>query len=172
MAREQLHRLVLGIGNPDRGDDAAGRRVAQLLRQQQVVGVEICELDGEPSTLLNRLERASAAWIVDACRSSVPAGTMQRFDVGEAPLPRAHFGPSTHSMGLAEAIELARALGRLPRRCIVYALEGTAFELDASLSAPVAEAIPIVAARILAELHMPQPDSRAKHPAGGKLGKP
>jgi hydrogenase maturation protease len=156
LAREHPHRIVLGIGNADRGEDAAGRRVVRLLREQQPDAVEIIELDGEATTLLARLERASSAWIVDACHAGAPPGTVHRFDVGEAPLPHARFGLSTHGMGLAEAIELARALRQLPRRCIVYALEGGRFDAGAGVSPPVARAIPIVAARISAELQEPE----------------
>ena len=38
-------------------------------------------------------------------------------------------GSSTHALGLAEAMELARALGRLPP-VIVYGIEGKTFEIE------------------------------------------
>lgn len=152
MRGAQGHRLVIGIGNPDRGDDAAGRRVAQLLRGQHCADVEICELDGESTTLVARLEGAASAWIVDACRAGAPAGTIHRFDLTHASLPPMRSGLSTHGMGLSEAIELARALGRLPGRCIVYALEAQHFRAGSPLSAPVAEAVAVAATRISAEL--------------------
>ena len=57
------------------------------------------------------------------------------------PLPRGALGMSTHGFGLAEALELARALGQLPRRCIVYAIEGASFETGAPLSPEVAAAV-------------------------------
>jgi hydrogenase maturation protease len=152
MSNLETHRLVVGVGNPDRGDDAAGRRVAQLLRKQRSGEVEIEELDGEPTALLSRLERARAAWIIDACRTGAATGTVHRFDVSALPLPQVCLGLSTHGMGLAEALGLARALGQLPARCIVYGIEAGQFHAGAGLSAAVAGSVPVVAARVIAEV--------------------
>jgi len=143
---------VFGIGNPDRGDDAAGRIVADLLRGRLPADVEVVEHDGEGASLLARLEGLSTAILVDACWSGVPAGTVSRFDVQEAPLPRARFGISTHDFGLAAAIELGRALGQLPERCIVFAIEGAEFVAGAPLSPRVAAAIDGVVRRVIEEV--------------------
>lgn len=144
--------LVLGLGNPDRGDDAVGRAVAQALRGALPADVEVAECAGEATDILARLERVDTVLIIDACASGAPAGTAHRFEAGRAPLPQAAFGASTHGFGLHEAIELARALGQLPPRCVVYAIEGAAFETGAALSPVVAAAVAEVAGRIRAEL--------------------
>ena len=94
----------------------------------------------------------TAAFLVDACASGAPAGTVRRFDVAETPLPAAAFGLSSHGLGLAEAIELARALGLLPPSCVVYAIEGQSFAIGAPLSPPVATAVAAVAARLRVEI--------------------
>jgi hydrogenase maturation protease len=122
--QEHPRRIVLGIGNLDRGDDAAGPVVAQILRERELDDVELSEHDGEAISLPAQLERASIAVIVDACSAGSPPGTVRRFDAAVSPLPQERFGLSTHGMGLPEAIELARVLRRLPARCIVYAVEG------------------------------------------------
>ena len=71
----------------------------------------------------------------------------------DAPAPDpAMFGMSTHAMGLADSIELARTLGQLPKRCIVYAVEGHGFGLGEPLSPPVANAVEDVVTRVLDEL--------------------
>jgi hydrogenase maturation protease len=143
--------LVLGVGNPDRGDDAAGRAVAQRLRGGLPVHVEVQEAGGEAGDLLGRLEHVAAAFVVDACVSGAAAGAIHRFDVSRSPLPQGAFAASTHGFGLREAIELARALGRLPSRCVVYAIEGEGFEVGAPLSPAVAAAVIEVAGRVRAE---------------------
>jgi hydrogenase maturation protease len=144
--------LVLGIGNPDRGDDGAGIAVVRLLRRMLPEAVEVAEHAGEAASLLARFDGVAAAILVDACAGSGPAGRVWRFDVALAPLPRRAFGLSTHGFGLAEAIELARTLGRLPPCCIVYAIEGQSFATGAPLSSPVTTAVDDVARRIAAEL--------------------
>ncbi|KAF0135018.1 MAG: hydrogenase maturation protease [Methylocystaceae bacterium] len=150
-AREGPRIIVLCIGNPQRGDDAAGRAVAHALKAL-LVDVEIIEEEGEATRVLARLEGADAAYIVDACVFGAKPGDIRRFDVGTGPLPRAAFGASTHGFGLAEALELARALGVLPPRCIVYAIEGKIFDIGASMSPAVAEAVDIVAGRLRADI--------------------
>jgi len=144
--------LVIGIGNPDRGDDAAGRRVAGLLRGTMPAKIEIVEHDGEATALLAYLDGVGTAFLVDACASGAPAGTVWRFDVAAAPLPERIFNLSTHGLGLAEALELARALGLLPKHCIAYAVEGASFAVGAPLSAPVKTAVVTIAERIRAEI--------------------
>ena len=145
-------RIVLGIGNPDRGDDAAGPAVARLLDGTLAADIEVAEHGGEAAALLGRLDGVNEAYLVDACASGASAGTVLRFDAASAPLPLGLFGLSTHSFGLAEAIELGRALGQLPRHCIVYAIEGGAFEAGEPLSPPVEAAVAEVARRLRAEI--------------------
>jgi len=144
--------IVLGIGNPDRGDDGAGRAVAGRLRGTLPEGVFLAEVDGEATDLVALLESADTAYLVDACVSGAPAGTVHRIDLGSAPLPPGTFGLSTHGLGIAEAVELARALGPLPARCVVYAIEGALFETGAPLSPAVEKAVEEVAGRLRAEL--------------------
>lgn len=145
-------RIVLGIGNPDRGDDAAGPAVARLLKGTLTADIEVAEHGGEAAALLGRLDGAAQAYLVDACVSGAPTGTVQRFDAATTPLPQRVFGLSSHSFGLAEAIELGRALGQLPPHCIVYAIEGGGFEAGEPLSPPVQAAVADVASRIRAEI--------------------
>jgi hydrogenase maturation protease len=144
--------IVVGMGNPDRGDDGAGRTVAQRLRGRLPAHIKITELDGEATSLLALLDGADAAFLIDACLSGSIPGTVRRFDAAHAPLPNARFNLSTHGLGLGEAIELARALGQLPVSCVVYAIEAASVETGASLSAPVAAAVDILSERLQAEI--------------------
>lgn len=146
------HCLVIGIGNPDRGDDAVGRVVAHRLRAHCVPGVQVVEHGGETAGLLACFEKAETVYLIDAMVAGAPPGTISRFDVAAMELPHTRFGYSTHGLGLAEAIELARALGRLPRHCIVYAVEIHASEIGAALSPEVAVAADKVAAMIRDEM--------------------
>ncbi len=147
-----LRTIVVGIGNPDRGDDGAGRSVAERLRGTLPDHVEIAELGGEATSLLALLQGAGAAFLIDACVSHAEPGTVQRFDVTRRPLPQAAFRLSTHGLGLADAVELARALGQLPASCVVYAIEAGSTDEGSALSPAVAAAVDIVGARIQAEI--------------------
>jgi hydrogenase maturation protease len=100
---------LIGVGNPDRGDDVAGRSVAQTLAGELPGDIEVLQLSGEATELVSQLQGAQAVILVDASSSGAPAGTVQRFDVVAEPLPRELFAVSTHGVGVADAIELARA---------------------------------------------------------------
>jgi hydrogenase maturation protease len=159
----QVRRLVIGIGNPDRGDDGAGRLVAELLRARVPEDVEIVESDGNAGRLLEHLERADAAYLIDASVSGVAAGTVRRFDCGATPLPSVGLQVSTHGFGVGQAIELARALGRLPPRCVVYAIEAAEVRARGRVSAVVRESTQAVADRIALELRQGSGGHASEH---------
>jgi hydrogenase maturation protease len=152
MAEKRRTCIVLGVGNPDRGDDAAGRAVVRILRDTLPKDIEVAEHGGEATALLAWLQDAGAAFLIDASSSGAPPGTIRRFDAAAAPLPQSIFGLSTHGFGVGEAVELARALGQLPPRCIVYGIEGASFAAGAALSRPVEMAVADVAERLGGEI--------------------
>ena len=145
-------RIVVGIGHPDRGDDAVGLVVAGKLRDLVPDDVTVLCQDGEGGALLDRLSEVESAVVVDAALSGAPAGTIRRFDTAAQALPPARYGMSTHGFGLADAIELGRVLGSLPERCIVFAIEARSFAIGEPLSPEVAKAADEVVARVLAEV--------------------
>ena len=161
MAERGKSTVVIGIGNPDRGDDGAGRAVARRLRGALPRGIEVLEHDGEATSLLACLEGREAAYLVDACVSGAAPGTVRRFDASAEPLPRETFDLSSHGLGLAAAVELGRTLGQLPGRCVVYAIEAASFGFGDSLSPAVEAAVAEVGGRLRAEL--------ATNPAGGRI---
>ncbi len=135
--------MVIGVGNALRHDDAAGLEVARMVRALvDPARVAVIEHEGEQSALLDIWEGAAAVVLVDAIRSGAPAGTIHRVDASEQPLPAPPWGSSsTHAIGVAEAIELARALGRLPARVVVYGVEGARFDAGDGLSKEVRDAM-------------------------------
>jgi hydrogenase maturation protease len=143
---------VICVGNAYRGDDAAALEVAKLLQGTLPEGAELLEREGEPTALMDAWEAAEAVWLVDAVHSGAPSGTVHRLDAGEQELPAGLFRASTHAFGLAEAVELARALGRLPARTIVFGIEGARFEAGDELSSEVAAAVPEVAEALRREV--------------------
>jgi len=112
----------------------------------------VVEHEGEPLEMIEACEGVGAVCIVDAVCSGAPAGSLHRLDASTQPLPASLFGVSTHRLGLADALEIARALGRLPPRVLVYGVEGTRFEPGRPLSPEVALAADQLAATLVAEL--------------------
>ena len=142
---------MIGIGNAWQGDDAAGLHAARLLAPQLADDVRVRELEGEPVGLVEALDGADEVFLIDAVRSGAPPGTIHRLDAVAAPIPTALAAASTHTLGVGEAIELARALGRLPRRVIVYGIEAASLAAGGELTPPVATAVAEVVERVVAE---------------------
>ncbi|MGO9820825.1 MAG: hydrogenase maturation protease [Solirubrobacteraceae bacterium] len=144
---------VIGVGNELRGDDGAGlvvaRRVRQLTGQE---GIEVRELGDEPAALLDAWLGRDAVIVTDTMRSGSAPGTIVRLDAARELLPLPRSGrSSTHAVGLQETVELARVLGRLPPRLVVYAVEGVRFNPGAGLSAKVRAAIPELVGMVVGE---------------------
>jgi hydrogenase maturation protease len=143
--------LVIGIGNPDRGDDAAGLAVAGKVRAAAPAGISVIELGGDQLALLDAWDGDADVYVVDAVCSGGAAGTVYRFDAA-TPLGGDFSHRGTHLFSLADVIELARALGRLPARLTGFGIEGAGFELGAPLSPEAEAAVRNVAGQILDEL--------------------
>ena len=131
--------LVIGFGNPDCGDDAAGPLVSRRLAGR--TDARVLERHGDALALLDAWQGAGALVLVDAAASMGVPGRLHRIDIAEADLPREMAIGSTHAFGLPEAVALSRRLGTLPPCAVVYAIEGTCFTPGAPVSPEVAEAV-------------------------------
>jgi hydrogenase maturation protease len=146
---------VIGVGNPEGGDDGAGRLVArrlrELCRRAPAAGPVVRECTGEATALMEAWAGFDDVVLVDACRGAGEPGSLHSFgahDLGRLaslqPLRRG----STHGLGVSAAIALARALGRLPRGLVVHAIEGRRFAAGEPPSAEVERAAHELAARL------------------------
>ena len=143
---------LIGIGNRFRRDDAAGLEVARRLRLARPSGVVVIEQEGEPASLLEAWSTADEALVVDGVSSGAEPGTLHRFEVSDDPLPVELFRPSTHALGVAEAVELGRELDRLPKRLVVYGIEGEDFDAGEGLTPAVQHAVEELVAQLYNEL--------------------
>ena len=151
-----MTRLVIGRGSPDRGDDAVGRVGAAAVQdalvetgvdERGVPGVRVLTHE-DPTGLLDLWADADLVVVVDAVRSGATPGTLVVLEAGPqsgalADRAWARTGRGgTHAFGLAAAVELARALHRLPGRLVLVGVEGEGFDHGEALSAPVVAAVP------------------------------
>ena len=144
--------LVVGIGNDLRGDDDAGLAVARMMKREQPAGVSIVELNNDVTALIDHLPGFDVAMIIDATQSGSPPGTIHRFDASTIPLPETPSTRSTHGMTVGSVLELARIQQQLPKKVLVYGIEGKQFSHGSSLTAEVGRAVRIVVQMIYADL--------------------
>lgn len=139
-----MNPLVVGIGAPIRGDDAVGIEVARTVASWQMSDVDVVA-DAEPIHLVDLVAGHRTVVIADAVVSGAAPGEVTVFDR----LPAPGFAPSsTHSLGVCQALELARVLGRLPSSLFLVGVEIDAAGFGAGLSEAVRAAVPLAAREV------------------------
>jgi hydrogenase maturation protease len=144
--------LLIGIGNEYRRDDGSGLIAVRTLKTTELPGTLCLECSGDGADLVEQWSTASMVILIDAVSSGAKAGTIYRFDALTQPIPVSLSFQSTHAFGVAEAIELARALGQLPPGLIVHAIEGKNFTSGIGLSPEVKNAVREVVERVRYEV--------------------
>lgn len=143
---------VIGIGNADCGDDAVGPATIAMLAQAPPDGVVLQTARGDMLALIDAWRAEDRVFLVDAVAADGSPGRVVRIDVSRNAVPAGlRSFVSSHGFSVAGAIELARALGRLPARLLVYGIEGAGFEPGAPLSPAVAQALPQLVSRLHAD---------------------
>jgi hydrogenase maturation protease len=113
--------------------------VAEHVRAAGQPGIEVVSAPRDVAALVDALGSADGAVVVVDALAGVEPGRVVRHDAAAGHLPPTH-DPSSHGLGVAEAIELARALGRLPQRVTVYGIGAASFDVGAPPSGEVAAA--------------------------------
>jgi hydrogenase maturation protease len=146
--------LVIGLGSIDRGDDAVGPAVASRVAKLRLPGVRVVDHE-DPTALLDLWTGHDPVVVVDAVTSGRPPGTIHQLETDESapPLPESAWSGvargSTHAFGVAAAVELARALHRLPPRLVVVGVEASGFEYGEPLSEPVNAVLDATVSRVV-----------------------
>ena len=144
--------LVVAIGNPDRGDDGFGPAVVQRLIGRVPSAVRTLQRGGDVLALIEDWDGIPSVIVIDAMAPISEPGRVHRFDLIDSPLPIGFAPNSSHAFGVAETVELARSLGRLPQYLVAYLVEGEQFGTGAPLSLAIAGAVGDVADRIVSEV--------------------
>lgn len=145
--------LVLGLGNPLRGDDGVGPVVVERLREC-ALPPEVEVLDGGTAGLglLDVIAGRRFVVVVDAAEMGRPAGTVARLTPDEAALWGEQALLSPHQVGLAEVLALAERLGMAPAEVVIWAVQPASTDWEQKLSRPVQRSVPTLVEAILEEI--------------------
>lgn len=130
--------LLLGVGNPWRGDDGIGPAVAGRVARLGIPELEVA-VETEPLALLVHLEGQSTVVVVDATTPGPNPGRVRVWRIGSDRLVRRGQVIGSHGLGVGDAVELARSLGRLPPELTLVGVEARSSRLGDGLSGPVHE---------------------------------
>lgn len=147
--------LVIGVGNRHRGDDGIGPYVAELVGLVGGDSVETAVIGTDLASLILQFEPDRPVVVVDAMASDRQPGTVEWLDGSGVELDHILLGAarpvSSHGVGLADAIALARNLERLPAELTVVLIEGSSFGHLDPLSAVVRHAGILVVQQLVDE---------------------
>ena len=145
--------VVIGCGNLNRSDDAAGVRVVQQLRREfgaaLPAGVKLFDAGTGGMEVMFQARGAQGLVIVDACRSGSEAGAIFRLPGSE--IDTAHQPTySLHDFRWDHAVHAGRRIfgAAFPDDVSVYLIEAGSLELGTELTAPVSRAVGKVCALI------------------------
>lgn len=145
--------LVLGLGNVLCGDDGVGVIAVDWLARRTVLPAHVQVLDGGTLglALLPLLTDARTVILVDAVLGDGPPGTLVRLEGHEvAPAVAGRLSP--HQVGVADLLDGARWLDRLPRELVLVGLVPRTIELGVGCSPEVGRQIPALVDAVLLEL--------------------
>ncbi len=149
--------VVIGCGNLNRSDDAAGVRVIHQLRQDfgdaLPADVRLFDAGTGGMEVMFQARGAQQLIIVDACRSGSEAGAIFRLPGSE--IDTEHKPTySLHDFRWDHAVHAGRRIfgADFPGDLTVYLIEAGSLELGIELSAPVSTAVAAVCGHIMQDI--------------------
>lgn len=147
--------VILGCGRWSMTDDQAGLLAAQRVARHAPAGVRVL-VEEDPCCALGSALTVptDALWVVDSALADEahPAGTwkvVELHDVADSLKTR---GATTHGLNLPLALDLAAALGTLPRHVRLYLVFVKSIGRGLEVTPGVAQAVERVVQRILGDL--------------------
>lgn len=143
--------IVVGVGNPYRGDDGAGWAVIDEL-SKTLDAKFLLKSRADLGDFLEIFSSHSIVYIVDACLSDAPIGSWRRIDALQEEIPPERPQTSTHGLSLSQIFALAKNLHQLPSQLTLYVIAGKEFQMKDCLSPPIQAAVQEVAQEIWQEI--------------------
>jgi hydrogenase maturation protease len=137
--------LIVGYGNPLRGDDGVGQAVARAFANEAAIdGVDAIACHQLTPELAERFAAAARVVLIDAAAGRA-AGRVSVTPLHPAPAPASTLG---HHVEPSQLLHMAQRLyGRSPEAYLVT-VGASSLALGEGLSAPVAAALPEVIATV------------------------
>lgn len=150
---DRIPMLVLGLGNVLCTDDGAGVAALHAMLREWDVAPGVVALDGGTLglALLPLVERAERLLLLDAIGADGDPGAPVRIE-GEDVAAAVYERLSVHQIGVGDLLGGAAILGRYPGRVVIVGVVPGSTELGLGCTPPVADAIPDLVRRAVAEL--------------------
>lgn len=150
----KVRTIILGMGNPMRGDDSVGLHAVRALRDKlNKLDITVIEASGTGMDCLELLTGYDRAVIIDAIHT-MEGKTGQIYRLELDAFDTNGYANTSHDVDFVTAIELGRRLGlALPRQIVIFAIEvGDAHSFSEECTAAARQAIPNCVGMICQEL--------------------
>ena len=136
--------LIVGCGNPLRGDDGVGPTlVSRLIERGLPAGVRCIDAGTAGTDVVFEMRGVQQLFLIDACRSGSEAGSIFTVPGEEVERLPPSAGIALHAFRWDQALALGRLVlgGEYPGKVTVFLVEGSSFGVGEPLSPAVADAI-------------------------------
>ncbi len=147
--------VCIALGNPHRGDDAAGPHILKRLRDRLPSTIPCLMLGDDLTQLIEHLRDVQTVFLIDAYHTTTAgAPDILRLEITPHTLQQSHLPAiSSHNLCLKQVLETALALHRRLPFIVFYGIRGRRFTHGAPLSPSVQKALSKVTDQITAEVH-------------------
>jgi hydrogenase maturation protease len=133
---------IIGVGSPVAGDDLGWAAIEALEGAGLNRCADLLRLDRPGPALLDYLQGRSRVILIDAMQAGLEPGSVRALSPEE--LITSAQPPSSHDLGLAETLALARALGCMPARLYVIGVEAGPVLDGAARSVALGEVVRLI----------------------------
>ena len=145
--------LVIGVGNPLRGDDGVGVRVAEALVERDLPrDVEVVDGGTQGLGIVSLMEGRRRVILVDAADMGRAPGSFVRFKPEDVRMWGDAEHLSIHGAGLRDALLLAQALGTLPEEVVIFGVQPAKIEWESALSPEAEASLPALVEAVMMEV--------------------
>lgn len=146
--------LVIGVGNLLLRDEGVGIHVIKELQKRELPpDVEVFDGGVGGLDLLPYFSQAEKVFLIDAAEMGLEPGAVVRLDPEQLNQSEKGVSFSAHEIGLAEVIELSRALNNDSLKIVIFGIQPKEISWGMELSAEVAAVIPQVIKAVFQEIN-------------------
>jgi hydrogenase maturation protease len=132
--------FIIGYGNPLRGDDVIGQRIAQLMKYRFAgKGVQVKTSYQLTPELVEPISHAQQVFFIDARLGETPGLVMQ-----ESVKPETDAGAFTHNVSPATLLDAASELYGATPLGILISIVGASFDYGSELSPQIEHMLPVL----------------------------
>ena len=161
MARAVSSAVILGVGNLLRQDEGVGiHAVREMAGWVTESGAALVDGGTAVFEALSPWKEIEKLVVIDALRAGRPPGFITRLSLREV-ADRTAPALSVHEQGLLDALGMLQQAGLRVGEIVIYGVEPAEANWGTELSEPVAECLPLLAARVRAELAFSSAEERS-----------